>query len=180
MALPSVTQVLGHYSDFSGIPESVLENAARRGTKVHAICSSHIQNLWIPEVPEDCAGFFESFKAWADGMIEDVIACEVELVHPIFQYVGHPDMIVRLKGDTTLTVLDLKTPAQKQKVWRYQVAAYKQLIESNDLGEIGRGMCLRLKKEGGAPIVDEYTTTMTADFQIFLAALTAHNHLAAA
>jgi hypothetical protein len=174
---PSVTAILGHYTDFSCIKPEVLENAARRGQRVHAICASKLQGLWVPDVPEDCAGFVASFDSWSSGIVEELVACEVELIHPVFKYVGHPDMVVRLKGDSTLTVLDLKTPATKQKTWRYQIAAYKQLIESNDIGEVGRGMCLRLKKDGSSPIVDEYTS-MAGDFQVFQAALIAHNYLA--
>jgi hypothetical protein len=150
-----VTEVLNPWADFSKVRPEVLENAARRGTDVHAACLCKVQGLWMPAVPEDCAGYVASFMSWAGPMIEEVVAAEIELrdEHDL-RVVGHPDIICRLRGDRVLTMLDLKTPAAVSRSWPLQLAGYHRLGRNAGY-DIGRAMTLRLKKDGGRPIVDE-------------------------
>lgn len=170
MNFPSVTSVISPWADFSAIRPEVLENAARRGTDVHRICSALALGLWVPSIPDDCAGFVLSFEQWIP-VVQDVIMAEDELVDPSMGFLGHPDLIVRIKGDRGLTMVDLKTPATTNKAWRLQLAAYRRLAEVNGF-EISRVLSLRLRKDGGRPIVNEYTGTYQEDLAVFLAALT--------
>lgn len=170
MKYPSVTQVLSPWVDYSRVPPDVLERAADRGRRVHALCASYAQGLWIPEIPEECAPYFESFTRWFDSSVEQVKAVEVELVDTVNGYCGHPDIICKIKGDKGLALPDIKTPQQEMKTWRIQLAAYKQLAITNRY-QIDRVFSLRLDSKGGQVKITEYTDSAT-DFAIFLSALT--------
>lgn len=169
----SVTQILIPWSDFSKVPQHTLDEAIRRGLAVHRSCAAYASNLWSPPLEEQHQGYFESFKKWFGSTVEEVIAVEPELVHPVYQYVGHPDLIARLKGDKCFTLVDYKTPAAQQKSWKVQLAAYVELGSQTEY-KPERTIALRLNKEGKMPIINEYTGTLAADFSIFLACLQAY------
>ncbi len=172
--LPSVTAVISPWADFSGIAPEVLENAARRGTDVHRICGCIAQGVWFPEIPQDCAGFIESFRGWFP-VVEEVVLSEGELSDAALGYCGHPDLICRIRGDRALTLIDFKTPATKSPLWRAQLAAYKHLAVVNGY-EVERVGSLRLKRDGKAPIFDEYTGGSAMDLAGFVAALNCHRY----
>ena len=169
--IPSVTQVLSPWSDFSKVRPDVLDEAAERGSLVHRACGAIATGLWSPPVPEEYAGYIVSFKGWFFQYVESVVIAEPELVHPVYGYCGHPDLIVRMKGDSVNTLIDLKTPAAKYKTWRIQLAAYWMLTGDNC--SCGRAMSLRLRKDGATPIADEYTGSLVGDFSVFLSCLQA-------
>jgi len=171
---PSVTQVLSPWSDFSRISEDVLARAAERGTQVHRICAAIALGLWVPNIPPECAGYVLSFQAWLT-VVQDVIFCEERLHDPVYGFNGMPDMIVRIKGDSGHSLLDLKSPAAVAPTWRIQLAAYQRLAEANGYN-ISRVFSLRLDKNGGRAKVDEYTGTSANDLRVFLACLTAFKH----
>ena len=168
---PSVTQVLSLYSDFSMVNPNVLENAAQRGTDVHRICSNIALGLWVANIPDDCAGFVLSFQSWFLSTVETVLLSEPEMIDQDNGYIGHPDMVCRIKEDPALTIVDLKTPAATHPSWRLQLAAYRNLSEKSE-HQVGRALSLRLKADGSRPIVDEYTGSYAHDLSIFLNALT--------
>ena len=172
---PSVTQVLRPWSDFSRINPEVLEVAANRGQEVHAICSGIAKGLWVPDIPESCAGYVASFRQWFEQHVASVEFAEKELVDTTYGFQGHPDLLVTIKGDAGGMLLDLKTPRAPALSWRPQVAAYVHLARLNGYHVI-RGGCLRLSPEGGPPILDEYTKTLNQDFNIFRCALTLHQY----
>lgn len=169
---PSVTEALSPWSDFSGIREEVLEAAADRGKRVHSICAAMVQGLWVPKVPEDIAGYIESFRSWQEAALDKVLLSEAQLASTVYGYSGHPDLICRIRGDKHFTVVDFKTPIQTHRAWRPQLAGYWQLgAEELPTEEIKRVMTLRLKKDGSRPIINESTDTLTYDLQVFLNAL---------
>jgi hypothetical protein len=172
MTYPSVTQVLSVYQDFSMVPEHVLTMASERGTRVHAICASIAQGLFVSQriITPDVEGYIESFKKWFK-YVEEVVFVEGELVDSELGFLGHPDLIIRMQGDQFLTLTDLKTPAIIGKTWRAQCAAYKHLAMHKF--KIKRTGTLRLKQNGGFPIFDEYSDTIFADLAAFMSALNA-------
>ncbi len=177
-SLPSVTEVLGVFADFSQVPEDVLAHAAARGTRVHAACAAILEGLWAPPPEPEWAGYVESFRAWLP-VVAEVVLVEAELVDEAIGYCGHPDLICRLRGDRGLTVVDLKTPAVKSKLWAAQLAAYKRLAEANGHAPIDRVGTLRLKANGSPPIFDEFQHS-ERDFAAFLSALNAYRWFRAA
>lgn len=172
MIYPSVTQVLSIYQDFSMVPEHVLTMAAERGKQVHAICASIAKGLFVSHrmITSDIQGYIESFNKWFK-YVDEVILVEQELINSNLGFIGHPDLVVKMKGDQHLTLIDLKTPKAIGKTWKVQIAAYWHLAELEF--KIDRGGSLRLNQDGGLPIFDEYTNTRHEDFAAFLSALNA-------
>lgn len=172
--LPSVTQVLGVWSDFGAVKPEVLERAAARGTEVHRICAAMAQGLPIYSVPAECAGYILSFERWLPK-VERVVLAEVEFCDPGLGFMGHPDLLLQMTGDSCLSLVDLKTPASKSPLWRAQLAAYWHLAEANG-HKVGRAFSLRLRQDGGLPIADEYTGTIWNDLGGFIHALNAYRY----
>jgi hypothetical protein len=152
---PSVTTVLSLFNDFSGIRSEVLAAAAARGSRVHAACAAHARGLWADCFlrPED-KGFFKSFLSWADRAVTEFKAVEIELINAKFGYMGHPDAIVRLNGESRLTVIDYKTPMNISRSWHPQIAAYAKLAKAQNY-DVRRGLAVRLRKNGGRAITTE-------------------------
>ena len=173
MKLPSVTQVIGFVNSqaFANIPEDVLAIACARGTEFHRLVAMHVQNLWIDEIPENCAGFFRSFVGWYANFVEEVVGVELTFTHPTLGFTGTPDAIVRIKGDKGLTLIDWKTPAALSKSWRLQLAAYKNLADTNIGPQVDRVASLQPRRDGGRAKFTGYTKSLTPDYAIFLSAL---------
>lgn len=170
--LPSVTQVLAPFVDYSQVPEHVLARASERGSRVHAICAAKLLGLWHAPVTEDVAGYVKSFESWS-RVVSDVILIEAELEDTALGYCGHPDALLVIKGDAVNSAVDWKTPRTLMLPWRVQLAAYRNLFEVNG-HDVARQFSLRLCPNGGAAKLNEYTGTVRADFSIFASALNAY------
>ena len=167
--MPSVTQVLSPWADFGRVDPAVLERAALRGTAVHAACLAETTGFWAPPDPE-IEPYVESFRLWRPRV--EIIKAEFELADPVLSLYGHPDLLVRFAGDTALAIIDLKTPAAYNSIWRAQLAAYKYMAVKNGLDVVRVGS-LRLQKDGRPPILNESTATYPRDLAGFIAALDA-------
>ena len=171
----SVTQVLSTYQDFSSIKSAVLEYAAWRGKEVHRICGSIALGLpYFSEIPSSCAGYVLSFQQWFERSVECVHLVERQLSDEVFGFTGTPDLIVTMKGESALTLVDLKTPTLLQRVWQGQLAAYRHLARKNGY-PVERVFSLRLDRDGKLPKVKEYQDD-GRDLAAFMAALTAHRY----
>lgn len=171
---PSVTQVLSPFGDFSRVSPAVLEAAAERGIAVHRLCVGVARRLFV-HVPPELSGYVASFKTWWP-VVEELISAEEEMIEPRLGYVGHPDLVVRIRGDVGLTVVDLKTPVVLGKIWACQLAAYSRLVRAKYahilVGPI-RILSLRLRRDGSRPITNEFTDKQGRHFAAFCAALSA-------
>ena len=177
MSYPSVTQILSVYQDFSMVPENVLHMACERGQRVHAICAAIAKGLFVPTnvVTPDIAGYVASFQKWFE-YVEKVHLVEEELTHTGFGYMGHPDLVVTIKGDSEPSLWDLKTPAIVGPTWKAQLAAYDKLIHEDTNLKPNRCGSIRLKPNGKPPILDEYTGYKEDAFTAFLSALNAYRY----
>jgi len=172
--IPSVTEVLGLYADFSRIRPDVLAHAAERGTIVHQACAAIASGLWSLGVPPDCAGYVKSFERWFD-LVDTVHMVEAELIHPIYRYMGHLDLCVTLRGESHPRVVDLKTPVTEGPTWAAQIAAYEALVVNNSEMKPERSGSLRLRSDGGFPKYTENHDRSRA-FQAFMNALAAYRY----
>ena len=172
--LPSVTQIISqvgrYWLNFDNVPPDRLEFACQRGSDFHRLAALHAQKLWIDEVPESCAGFFRSFTTWFDEFVEEVVLVEQPLIHPTLHYRGTPDIILRIKGDSVLTLPDWKTPLALSKSWRLQLAAYRELARVNGY-PVERVASLQPRPDGSRAKFQGYTKSLTPDFAIFLSGL---------
>ena len=174
----SVTQVLSQYQDFSNVNMDVLEAAAARGKETHLYCAGIALGVWLPEIPLHLEGRVESFKKWMKEAVEEVIFVEQEFRCSCYDFVGHPDLGVIIKGDSGITIPDIKTPATQSKVWRGQLSAYWHLVDEHGDFELPVIRCgsLMLDPNGKTARLVEYTESSAADFNAFIAALTARRY----
>ncbi len=164
-----VTEVLAPYISFDRIDPDVLEKAKERGTRVHKYCELYVQNLLIEKVDEECKPYVDSFIQWFDVMVKEVWVSEMRLSCSNYLISGKLDLIVTLKGDTTETLIDIKTPQQASQSWQLQTAAYRYLMRVSQGIDIPRRVCLILDREGKLPKLVEYTNH-ERDERLFLGA----------
>jgi hypothetical protein len=169
--LPSVTQTISPFVDFSKIPPAMLEHAAIRGTRVHNICFAHTKGLWAPIEP-DIIGYVDSFRRWFDHVVREVYFIEERLVDDVFGFHGEPDMLV-LSKHWEVMLVDVKTPLAKSKSWRLQMAGYKRLVEISSYPNPQKVGSLRLSPDGKTPHMDFYDDS-AQDLNLFLQALQLH------
>jgi hypothetical protein len=178
--IPSVTEVLGVFTDFTRINPAVLAHACERGIRVHSAIAGHLQGLWTPPLDAEAQPYFDSFRKWADIMVESVVFVENEGICDCYGYMGHYDAALVLKGDDSraLSVLDWKTPVTIQKTWKAQNAAYCHLVEKHagldDSYRIHRTGSVMLSPDGKTAKIHENTHERTECFNAFIAALTAY------
>jgi len=170
---PSVTRVLSPWNNFSNVHPDILEQACLRGTITHSYVEKIIKGQLTAElalmfVPNEYKGYVESFLKWHD-LVDEVLMCEKELVCFKNRFIGHPDLVCRMKNGT-LTVIDFKTAKAKSKVWRLQLRAYNYLVETELGNPPDRSGTLRLSPKGKTPIFDYYDNSYT-DLAIFFSAL---------
>ena len=167
----SVTQVLNPYFNIKkAIPQHYIEGGIVRGNETHKFCTSTAKQEWSPK-PILYEGYCDSFLWWFENCVEEVLLVELRLEDPILGFFGHPDLILRLKGNIHPSVVDLKTPATKQKLWRAQIAAYTHLAIKNGYGPtLDPGGSLRLKEDGSPPKFDLYDFQY-GDFAAFVSLL---------
>ena len=177
MRLPSVTRVIP--SDFTGVSPAVLAAACKRGSDVHSAAASWARGVFIPSslIAGDRAGYFNSFKEWFEQYVKTVWYVEQEFIDPVYQYVGHVDIVATLT-DGRFCVIDYKTPAAVSKPWRLQLAAYKHLVELElKKKEIPHtevnALSLRLMHDGRPAKAVEYSPELN-DFPVFLSCLNVH------
>ena len=154
MLIPSVTQVIGPWQDFSRIPPGVLLHASERGTIVHDACANIARGLFILPPEPEIAGYVDSFRAWFDLMVAEVLLVEERLVDMDLGFSGQLDLIVIAKNAECLLV-DLKTPPGLKRAWRAQLAGYHRLavIHGHAPDRVGS---LRLSPEGKMAKMDWY------------------------
>ena len=167
MKLPSVTQIISPYSNFSGINPEVLANAAARGDRVHQACAAYALDFPTNGLEDEDVGYFESFREWFDASVVHVIAIEGLFEDEILGFCGHPDLLCIIDGDGhNKTVVDYKTPRLLSPAWPIQLSAYAHLTKAQ------RAFSLRLNPDGKKAIVDE-VEDIKRHFAIFLNCLSA-------
>ena len=144
---PSITSILGEFSKKSilewrkrvGETEAnkVSGKASRRGTRLHSVCESYIQNNEgflqgeLPHIVE----LFKTIEPYLER-IDNVHAVELGLYSDHFGVAGRTDLIAEFDGK--LSVIDYKTSNRtKKKEWcesyfaqcAFYAVAYEELTE---------------------------------------------------
>lgn len=177
---PSVTQVLGVYSPFNRPgnkafrvgPGGVVQAAAERGTRVHQACAAIALGLPVMSINPDIQGYIDSFQGWFE-LVEDVIFVEEPLIDETYLFTGTPDLVVRLKGEDYVRVVDLKTPIAVSRLWAAQIAAYERLVFVATGQQPHHSGTVRLGKDRSIAKFD-MMDPHNNDFNNFLCALSAY------
>ena len=181
---PSVTQMFRAYinTDF------FTDDGRDRGNYIHAAAAAYLLGQFIPSIPDEWSGYFDSFRRWADLMVDEVVFCERRIVDHKLGFCGKPDAVVRLRGRFGLWLVDWKTSAGESKWWRLQTAAYRHLVEHGDAdrseaenGDLGPeriptagGAAIRLKADGSTAVLHDYSDTYQRDWNVFLSVRNAY------
>lgn len=176
--LPTVTEILEPWSGLDHIPPDRLEYAGYRGSLTHSHCAAIAKDMWVPDPTPELKGYVQSFRAWFDLYVDEVLLVEEELVDEDLGYCGHPDLIVRSAKLGGVILPDLKTPLAVKKTWEAQLAAYEKLANKNAHRwggyQVDRAGSLRLSPEGKSAKFDEFTRNGPHAFAAFYGALLAH------
>lgn len=161
--VPSLTQVLKlqGLSDYSGIDPDVLENAARRGTEVHALAAAYnefgeVDPGWITE---ETMPYFEAYMFFLSdtGFKPDPQWTERSMITKIHgMALGVTPDCYGTKGREKWLV-ELKCTASRQPSWSIQTALQEMAIfGSNHCGRVRR-FALMLMKTGRYNLGAEHT-----------------------
>lgn len=170
MRYPSVTQIISPYKDFSRVPEHRLAVATERGSDFHVLAAAVLMGTWIPEVPPHVEGYVQSFSRWAEEYVVEVIWVEKTLIHPVLRYKGTPDALIRIQGDSGLTLPDWKTPVTFDKAWIVQTAAYRELVVKNGW-PVDRIGTLQPRPDGKVAKFTGFTKSLNLGLSVFISAL---------
>ena len=133
------------------------EHTARRaaiGTAVHAAIQEHLEGGPLP-VPaadaEEVAAIFAAIRDQFLPCLQAVHLIEVPMVHRGLAYAGTPDLVGTIDGE--LVLVDWKTKASPDKArvsdeWRFQLAAYRELVLHNYGMKVDRAINLMAWPDG--------------------------------
>lgn len=168
-----VTDVLDVYFNREKIPEETLINAKNRGTHIHYWIECYLDGVIVP-VPEEWAGYTESFKTWKNEVIGEFSHVK-RLYNDEFMLTGMIDNLV--KGNEQQIIVDYKTSSAPSKSWPLQAGAYWYLMEAEYNTIIDGVTMVHLKKDGSAPKLKYYSRTELVQYwDIFLGAYKTYKH----
>ena len=173
---PRISDIMALYSQaqMDMIDPKILANACQRGTDVHSYCTAYAKGLWSLPPEDHLVGYVDSFKAWYDANVEELIATETRLYDDDLQFSGQFDLIVKLKGQDHHTLVDMKTSAAYNHDWPIKLSAYLHLLNLND-HNVFHAISLRLKKDGNKPCAKDFGDC-NPYYKIFMSALTCYDY----
>lgn len=129
-----VTRVLKDESNFGGASWATLERAADRGRKADRAVMLYIDNnLDESALHPVLVPYLEGWKKAVDRYGINVVAKQRRVVHPVYNYGGHPDLVIemsrppdRLAAMMELVVTELKCVATVGPQAALQLSAYKE------------------------------------------------------
>lgn len=129
--VPSVTQVLDRAHSFGFVTAEVLAAAQDRGTFVHKLCELHdLDDLHPSEYDgTDHAGYLQAWVKFLADKRPNWAGIERRCYSQRFSFAGTMDRCGTLEQfGRDRWIIDIKTSAQKYRVWGMQTAAYRQLM----------------------------------------------------
>lgn len=179
VALPRVTgilQAIGLGPDYSGIGSAVLYRAAARGTALHAAIElHHLGELDEETVHPEIRPGFDAYLAFCRDTGHVPIASEMELIHPQWAYMGHPDRVGWQGAERAL--LDWKYVWSLDEDYvRLQLAGYKLAWNAvHPESPVSRCFALHLRRRDSTYRFVDLTDPLAE--QEFLAALVVYRNL---
>lgn len=147
-----VSTILYPFSGLDKINPTIVDNAARRGTRVHKICESIILNLGAFDLDEETQPYIDSFNHWFNEEL-DIYKTEKRFFDDELKITGQCDLII--KENSGFTIVDFKTSYKFSKTWQIQGCAYAYLAKKNGL-DIKNIKFIHLLKNGKPARVYEF------------------------
>ena len=174
---PSVTEILadvGLAPDLSAVRPDVLAWASARGTALHRAIELHTKGTLDPDsLHPEIVPALAAYLRFVEDSGHEPVASELELVHPTWGFMGHPDRVGTLAKLEDLCLIDWKfTAGFSTNYVRHQCAGYKILWNAvYPERPVRKVFGLHLKKDGRYTLHD--VTDAEAE-QAFLAAVVIH------
>lgn len=169
--IPSVSEIIRFIARevYGEVVQSVLDNAADRGTRVHK-ATQMLDVVHDVECDEDIVPYVQAYVQFLRDHKPKWDAIEKSFYNPECKYCGTVDRIGDLDGKKTL--VDIKTSSSLQKVlYGAQLNLYRMGLKANGV-EVERIVILHLTKDKGYKIVE-----IPIDDEVANACLTLHNAL---
>lgn len=168
-----VTEALYPFSGLGAVDKAVLENAARRGTKVHEICEKICageETYWMmtPEVQ----GYVDSFRKWWDKG-HKIVKIEQRFYDDELLITGAVDLIVENDKGDGVEIIDIKTPLKQSPTWLLQGCAYAYMAKKHGYN-VTAIKFLQVNKFGKEPKLYEYDYETGID--LYRCVLKVYNH----
>lgn len=173
--LSSVTQIMKPLSsaEYKGIDESVLRNAAERGSAVHEAIEVKIK-YDFDDCPTEYSAYYDAFRKFAADYSPEWLHSEMRTYHRQLMYAGTVDLICRIGGETFL--VDFKTTSKiNHMLTRVQLEAYAQALNSFGIN-VDRKAILQLKKDGKYSF-ERYEKNDSESWECFGALLTVEQYI---
>ena len=151
---PSVTEILqavGLAPDLSMVKPDVLAWASARGTALHRAIELHTKGtLDYDSLHPEIIPALKAYLDFVHDSGHEAIASELELVHPTWGFMGHPDRVGTLAKLEDLVLIDWKMTASFSTNYvRHQLAGYRLLWNANNPDRpVRKCFGLHLKKDG--------------------------------
>lgn len=149
--VPSVTGILKPLTEplYAHIPLDMLERAMQRGSFVHRATElADRDNLNWSRLDPGLWAYVEAWQAWVRDAGAEIVAVEQRVYHPVLDYAGTFDRVVRIKGK--LALVDIKTAASVEAWWSLQTAAYQAAYNHGKPAaeQVRRRFSVQLKPNG--------------------------------
>jgi hypothetical protein len=185
VAIPNVTRVLEQVTNWTVVPEELLDAARARGDWVHkATCLLDEDDLDDSAVPEEYAPYLEAYRRFREEHEPLWDESEEPTYHPTLMYAGTPDRIGTLQHYYSIAhpeiarrvpcLLDIKTggwhPAYDLQLAAYTEARRNQ-FRGKDLLPLGVIRATLLLRKDGTYRLREPLNTHAHDFTMFASLL---------
>lgn len=154
---------------FSDAPPRLILEASRLGTEVHSYSLAWVklQQEFPFTPPPHIAPQVARVQEWYREVVVEVLGVEIQVEHRALGYKGRIDLIAKILGDRTYSIIDFKRTMTVDRVCGFQLMAYKAAAERKYRRKFGRRLALKLPPDGSkakaVPFEDDRT-----DMQAFL------------
>ena len=148
IVLPSVTQIMQPlYEQVYGKADmNASDNGKSKGKEIHRAIDDYCEFGMI-DISEEYKPYLENFIRYIDEHQYEIVASEVMLYHPVYNYAGTIDIIVTdKKGEYGM--IDNKTGDLQAKLHAVQLQAYTDMWSANKMPEIAFKVALGLSDKG--------------------------------
>ncbi len=160
--------------------DRIVEEAAEIGTAIHDLCSAinntfHATGKVDVQLYRNAPPLVMQYITWLNRTVSEVKLWESVVVSRTYRYGGRLDLVAKLIGDKTYSVIDIKTSKQVWPEYGMQLAAYQQALKEQGI-VAERLLVVHLDKITNKLSVHEFDNPDRC-FRAFLAALVLFDYM---
>jgi len=150
--VPSVTEIIkfsGLY-DSGNCPEKLLNFGKERGTAIHLACE-YLDKGILNICPEMIKPYLNAWVSFKELYKPEILCIEKIVYSEKLGYAGTLDRLVKIND--RISILDIKSSFHKSN--KYQLSAYLEAYNENNLIKADRRMVVELSKTGKFKVYDD-------------------------